>query len=229
MKLYPTSARARSLRRRRAQPHRGRHGPQEDDQAIAAVEILARVAGVERVLVVSPTALKHQWRQEVERFAGRDAAVVEGLWPQRKATYASPSFYKLTNYETIERDMELIREWAPDVVILDEAQRIKNWETRRARAIKQLDSRFAIVLTGTPLENRLSELHSIMEFVDKFHLGPLFKFLHAHQHVDESGRVIGYRDLDKVKESLAGVLVRRRKAEVPRSCRIDRIATCSSI
>ncbi|MBX3180419.1 MAG: DEAD/DEAH box helicase [Candidatus Hydrogenedentes bacterium] len=183
-------------------------------QAIAAVEILARVAGVERVLVVSPTALKHQWRQEVERFAGRDAAVVEGLWPQRKATYASPSFYKLTNYETIERDMELIREWAPDVVILDEAQRIKNWDTRRARAIKQLDSRFAIVLTGTPLENRLSELHSIMEFVDKFHLGPLFKFLHAHQHVDESGRVIGYRDLDKVKESLAGVLVRRRKADV---------------
>ncbi len=183
-------------------------------QAIAAVEILAKTAGVERVLVVSPTALKHQWKEEVRKFAGRDAEVIEGLWHQRKALYESDSFYKLVNYEIIKRDRDLIRAWQPDVIILDEAQRIKNWETGRARAVKDLESDFAIVLTGTPIENRLSELHSIMEFVDRFHLGPLYKFLHAHQHVDESGRVIGYRDLDKVKESLAPVLVRRRKADV---------------
>jgi superfamily II DNA or RNA helicase len=183
-------------------------------QAITAVEILAKTAGVERVLVVTPAALKHQWKSEVERFTGRSAEVLDGLQPERAKIYQSDSFYKLANYEIIRRDLDLIRAWRPDVIILDEAQRIKNWDTTRAKSIKQLESDYAIVLSGTPLENRLSELHSIMEFVDRFHLGPLFKFLHAHEHVDEVGRVIGYKDLGAIKESLAGVLLRRRKSEV---------------
>jgi superfamily II DNA or RNA helicase len=183
-------------------------------EAIAAVEILARTVGVERVLVVCPTALKHQWKQEVERFSTRAAMVIEGLAHERRNRYRADSFYKITNYDTLHRDLDLINGWHPDVVILDEAQRIKNWETRRARCVKQIDTAYAIVLTGTPLENRLSELHSIMEFVDKFHLGPLFRFLDEHQHTDDHGRVIGYKHLDRIKESLVPVLVRRRKQEV---------------
>ncbi|HEO72670.1 MAG TPA: ATP-dependent helicase, partial [Candidatus Hydrogenedentes bacterium] len=122
----------------------------------------------------------------------------------------------ITNYETVHRDLDLINHWRPDMVILDEAQRIKNWQTRRAKAVKDVESDHAIVLTGTPLENRLEELHSIMEFVDRFHLGPLFRFLDEHQHTDETGRVVGYRNLDGIKESLAPVLIRRRKQEVLR-------------
>ena len=102
-------------------------------QAIAAVEILARTAGVERVLIVSPTSLKHQWMQEIEKFTDRSAIVVEGLLGRRMGLYAEPSFYKITNYDVICRDMENIRRWQPDVVILDEAQRIKNWKTRTAQ------------------------------------------------------------------------------------------------
>lgn len=183
-------------------------------QAIAAVEILAKTAGVDRVLVVCPTALKHQWKQEVERFTSRTAQVIEGFLPERRKAYRDESFYKITNYDTIHRDLDFIQDWHPDVAILDEAQRIKNWETRRAKSVKQIDAAYAIVLTGTPLENRLAELHSIMEFVDKFHLGPLFRFLHEHQHADEHGRVIGYKDLGRIKESLEPVLVRRRKKDV---------------
>ncbi len=183
-------------------------------QSITAVEILARTAGVERVLVICPTALKHQWKQEIERFTGRDAMVVEGFVTERRKGYQAESFYKITNYDTVHRDLALIQGWRPDVVILDEAQRIKNWETRRAKCVKQINSAYALVLTGTPLENRLAELHSIMEFVDKFHLGPLFRFLHEHQHTDAHGRIIGYRELDRIKDSLSDVLVRRRKKDV---------------
>jgi superfamily II DNA or RNA helicase len=183
-------------------------------QAIAAVEILARTVGLERVLIVSPTSLKHQWKQEIEKFCGRSVDVVEGLIAKRAALYASDSFYKITNYEVIHRDLELIRNWAPDMIILDEAQRIKNWKTRRAQSVKKLDSRYAIVLTGTPLENRLEELHSIVEFVDRFHLGPLFRFLAEHQHVDNVGKVIGYHNLSKIGKSLEPILVRRTKNEV---------------
>ncbi|MEK7793674.1 MAG: DEAD/DEAH box helicase, partial [Candidatus Hydrogenedentota bacterium] len=183
-------------------------------QSIAAIEILARTTGVERALVVCPTALKYQWQHEVERFAERTAMVIEGFRAARAAQYGDASFYKITNYETVHTDLDLINGWRPDVVVLDEAQRIKNWDTRRAKSVKQIDTPHAIVLTGTPLENRLSELHSIMEFVDRHRLGPLFRFLDEHQHTDAHGKVIGYRNLDRIKDSLTQVLLRRRKKEV---------------
>jgi len=183
-------------------------------QAIAAVEMLARTVGVERVLIVSPTSLKHQWHQEIEKFCGRSAQVVEGLLAKRAKIYESDSFYKITNYEVIHRDHEAIAGWAPDMIILDEAQRIKNWKTRRAQSVKRLASTYALVLTGTPLENRLEELHSIVEFVDRFGLGPRFRFLAEHQHVDAHGRVVGYHNLSQIGQSLEPILIRRTKKEV---------------
>ena len=183
-------------------------------QAIAAAEILARAVGIERVLVISPTSLKHQWQAEIEKFSGRETIVVEGLLPRRKQLYAADSFYKLTNYDVVYRDLELIRQWQPELIILDEAQRIKNWKTRTAQSVKQLQSEYAFVLTGTPLENRLEELHSIIEFVDRFRLGPMFRFLAEHQHVDETGRVVGYRNLSNISETLKPILIRRTKDKV---------------
>jgi len=183
-------------------------------QALAAAEILAHTAGVERVLIVSPTSLKHQWRSEIERFTDRSVTVIEGLRPRRAELYAAESHFKLTNYDVIHRDLELIDRWRPELVILDEAQRIKNWKTRAAQAVKRLDSEFAFVLTGTPLENRLEELHSIVEFVDRFRLGPMFRFLDRHQHVDETGRVVGYRHLSDISKTLEPILVRRTKDKV---------------
>ncbi|NIA31392.1 MAG: DEAD/DEAH box helicase family protein [Actinobacteria bacterium] len=183
-------------------------------QAIAAIEILAKTVGLERVLIISPTSLKHQWKQEIEKFSDRSTQVVEGSLAKRGRLYSDESFYKIINYEVVHRDLDLIRNWAPEMIILDEAQRIKNWKTRRAQSVKKLDSKYALVLTGTPLENRLEELHSIVEFVDRFHLGPMFRFLAEHQHVDEVGRVIGYRNLSKIAKSLKPILVRRTKKEV---------------
>ena len=82
-------------------------------------------------------------------------------------------------------------------------------------AVKRIESPLALVLTGTPLENRLEELISIVQFVDQHRLGPTWRVLHDHQVVDEgSTRVVGYRELDRLGESLAPVLLRRRKAEV---------------
>src|SRR5207248_9672875 len=102
----------------------------------------------------------------------------------------------------------------PDLVVLDEAQRIKNWETRTARSVKQVSSPYAIVLTGTPLENRLEELVSIVQFVDLYRLGPTFRLLHEHQVRDDVGKVVGYRDLDRIGQTLAPLLIRRQKEQV---------------
>ncbi|MDA9509912.1 helicase SNF2 [Bradyrhizobium sp. CCBAU 11386] len=189
-------------------------------QAIAATEILARHFGVSRVLVICPTSLKYQWQSEMARFTGRrdkrGARVIEGGRAQRQNDYALDNFCKITNYEKLQPDLELIAGWSPELVIVDEAQRVKNWNTVAARALKRIDSPYAIVLTGTPLENKLEELISIVQFVDQHRLGPTWKLLHDHQVKDEGGRVTGYRALDRIGETLAPIMIRRRKSEVLR-------------
>jgi superfamily II DNA or RNA helicase len=186
-------------------------------QAIAATEILARHFGVSKVLVICPTSLKYQWQSELARFSGRDAArVINGGRMQRQQDYTLDDFCKITNYEKLKPDLDLIAAWAPDLVIVDEAQRVKNWNTIAARALKRVDSPYAVVLTGTPLENKLEELISIVQFVDQHRLGPTWKLLHEHQIKDEAGRVTGYTGLEKIGQTLAPVMIRRRKSEVLR-------------
>ena len=189
-------------------------------QAIAATEILARHFGVSKVLVVCPTSLKYQWQSEIMRFSGRQGEsavrVINGGRAQRHKDYALDDLCKITNYEKLKPDLDLIAAWAPELVIVDEAQRVKNWNTIAARALKRIDSPYAIVLTGTPLENKLEELISIVQFVDQHRLGPTWKLLHEHQVKDEVGRVTGYTGLDKIGQTLAPVMIRRRKSEVLR-------------
>jgi superfamily II DNA or RNA helicase len=183
-------------------------------QAIAAAEIMAQHLGVERVLVVCPTSLKHQWEREIEKFAVRTTQVIGGMRPRRQDQWKADTFYKITNYDTVHADLDCIQEWSPDLVILDEAQRIKNWNTRTARSVKRIQSPYAVVLTGTPLENRLEELVSIVQFVDRYRLGPTYRLLHNHQVRDEHGKVVGYRNLDHIGQTLAPILVRRQKSQV---------------
>lgn len=183
-------------------------------QALAAAELMAKLFNIQKVLIVSPTSLKHQWKTEIEKFTDRSVQVIEGLNHLRRQFYRNESFYKLINYELVFRDIDMIKGWAPDLIILDEAQRIKNWKTRTAQYVKQLNSTFAIVLTGTPIENRIEELHSIMEFIDRRHFGPLYRFVHNHRIVDEGGKVIGYQNLQSIRDSLKNVMMRRKKEEV---------------
>lgn len=183
-------------------------------QAIATAEVMAREFGVERVLVICPTSLKHQWEREIVRCTDRAVLVIGGLARLRSEQFGTESFYKITNYDTVHRDLGLIKSWSPDLVILDEAQRIKNWKTRTARGVKKVSSPYALVLTGTPIENRLEELLSIVQFIDRHRLGPTFRFLSEHQVLDEFGRVVGYRQLDRIGKTLEPILIRRRKAQV---------------
>jgi SNF2 family DNA or RNA helicase len=183
-------------------------------QTLAAAELLARERGIERVLVVAPASVKYQWETEIRKFTERSVQVIEGSTAERRNQYRQPTFYRLINYEIAVRDLDELNVWQPDLIVLDEAQRIKNWESKTSKAVKRLRSRYAIVLTGTPLENKLEELYSIVQFVDDRRLGPAFQFLHDHRVVDDKGQLQGYRNLDKIREKLAPILLRRTRAEV---------------
>lgn len=197
-------------------------------QALAATELLRRRRGIERVVVVAPASVKYQWKTEIERFTGQSAQVIDGSMPRRKKLYAAPAFFNLTSYELVVKDAAEVQRLAPDLIILDEAQRIRNWTTVTAKTIKQLKSRYAFVLTGTPIENKLEELFSVVEFVDGRRLGPAFRFLQEHRMEDEKGRLIGYRGLDRIHQQLQPILLRRTRKEVltelpPRTDQIFRV------
>src|SRR5438552_4370325 len=140
-------------------------------QTLAAAELLARERGIERVLVVAPASVKYQWETEIRKFTDRPVQVIEGGHKTRRAQYAQPTFYRLVNYEQVLRDLDQLNAWQPDLIVLDEAQRIKKWDSKTSMAVKKLRSRYALVLTGTPLENKLEELYSIVQFVDDRRLG----------------------------------------------------------
>jgi hypothetical protein len=184
-------------------------------QAIAASELLRRIRGVKRVLVVLPASLKAEWEDQIARFTDLSVTVVSGPRPVRLRLYAAETFFILVNYEQVLLDRQDInRIVAPDIVILDEAQRIKNWQTKTAQAVKELRSPYAFVLTGTPLENRIDEVYSIVQYLDPRLLGPLFRFNRDFYVLDERGRPADYKNLGELRARLAPVMLRRRKDEV---------------
>ena len=184
-------------------------------QAIAACALLHRLGKALRVLVVTPASLKTEWEEQIQLFTGLSYRLVFGPQRERLRAFQDPAFFTIVNYEQMVRDaLEVNRLLHPDIVVLDEAQRIKNWSTKTAQAIKRLQSRYAFVLTGTPIENRIDEMYSIVDFLDPTIFGPLFRFNRDFYELDERGRPKEYRNLELLHERISPLLLRRRKADV---------------
>ena len=186
-------------------------------QAIAACALLHHLGKACRVLVVTPASLKAEWEEQIQRFTTLPLRLVFGNRHARARLYADPAppFFTITNYEQVLADsLDINAHLRPDIVVLDEAQRIKNWSTKIAQAVKRLQSRYAFVLSGTPIENRIDELRSLVDFLDPAALGPLFRFNREFYTFDEKGRPAEYKNLTVLRERVRPFLLRRRKADV---------------
>lgn len=121
-----------------------------------------------RALVITPASLVFNWMNEIERFApGLPATVVTGDVKERKALIRNAGGREvlITSYDLLKRDLKAYQKLDFAVQIIDEAQYIKNHGTQVAKAVKEIRSEFRLALTGTPVENRLSELWSIFDFL----------------------------------------------------------------
>jgi hypothetical protein len=184
-------------------------------QAIGACELLRRLHGIASVLVVCPASLKGEWQEQIARFSGATTRLVSGGRSKRLLDYERPAFFTVVNYEQVVIDAPEINDiLKPDVIVLDEAQRIKNWHTKTASAVKSLTSTYAFVLTGTPIENRIDEIYSIVQFLDPGLLGPLFRFNREFYRLDEHGRPVDYKNLDDLLQRVKPIMLRRRKRDV---------------
>ncbi|RZB32415.1 MAG: hypothetical protein SRB2_04420 [Desulfobacteraceae bacterium Eth-SRB2] len=197
-------------------------------QGIGVAKLLSQDADISKVLVICPASLKSQWRLEIKRFSNRSCQLVIGSAKERADQYDSSCFFTICNYEQVLRDVLSIEKVKWDLIILDEGQRIKNWEAKTSRMVKALKSPFALVLSGTPLENRLDDLYSVVEFIDDRRLGPAFRFFNTYRVIDERGKLLGYKNLDVLRKKLKPVLLRRTRKMVlkelpPRTTEIMRI------
>ena len=185
-------------------------------QAITCCDILKRTGRIRRGLIIAPASLKPQWAREWQVFSDLPVQVVDGSPEERQAAYAKrKEGFLIINYEQLLRDLEIVRQWDPELVVLDEAQRIKNWATKTALSVKGLAPTYRLVLTGTPMENRIDELASVVEWVDDMALEPKWRLSSLHAtRADGRREVIGARNLDTIRDRLRHCMVRRIRQDV---------------
>ena len=138
-------------------------------QAISSIRLLVRSGEARRVLVVCPKGLVSNWTRELADWAPElVVAVIEGDQPRRRWQWSLADVpVKVANYEVLVRDRDLVAELGLsfDLVVLDEAQRIKNRSSQTSQAVRSLDRRRSWALTGTPIENSSDDLVGLFEFV----------------------------------------------------------------
>ena len=183
-------------------------------QAIGTAELLRKEGLIGSVLILCPTSLKYQWRSEIKKFTDAEVFVIEGSHLKRKEAYNRPEPYKIISYNSAANDIKILGCLQTDMLIMDEVQRLKNWNTQISRAARKIESDYSVILSGTPLENKLDELYSIVEFVDNFRLAPYYLFKDKHIITDETGKVLGYKNLNDIGKKLGDILIRRRKKDV---------------
>ncbi|MBN1606639.1 MAG: DEAD/DEAH box helicase [Polyangiaceae bacterium] len=187
-------------------------------QAIAACHALFCSGAVKRGLVIVPAPLKSQWIREWQATTGKAPITeVEGRAEERARLFRSTKRgFLVMNYEQLLRDLESVHQFAPDVVVLDEAQRIKNWATKSSAYVMTLRPEWRLVLTGTPMENRLEELATLLDWVDDVALTPKWRLLpwYTAWTGDGERRRSGARHLDTLRRRLAPSTLRRVRREV---------------
>lgn len=139
-------------------------------------------------LIVCPKSVVHFWAREIKRCIP-DATVYEYSGPSRNRRLwkASKPVIFISTYETVARDVGLIRTIPLFFLVLDEATKIKNPDAQRTRAIKSLNSVHRVALSGTPIENRPAELWSLFDFLMKGHLGSHGRFVRVFDNPITSG------------------------------------------
>lgn len=186
-------------------------------QAIAIAIRKKEIFGFRKTLVICPASLKAQWKREIEKFSNERAMVVQGLPRERAIQYNDKDhFFFIINYETVLRDSTAINNAGMDFLIFDEIQRAKNYETKTANSLKRLIAKHKLAITGTPIENRLIDIFSVMGILDPTFLGPLWEF--SYQHClfdpDKYNKINGYYNLQKLNRKLENLLIRREKRKV---------------
>jgi SNF2 family DNA or RNA helicase len=167
-------------------------------------------------LVICPASVLHNWRREAERFTpGLKVLVLESGAARHNLRKQIPqNDIIVTNYALLRRDLEELQKFAFRAVILDEAQFIKNPGAQVTQSVKQLKCEHKLALTGTPLENRLLDLWSIVDFIQPGYLGTQEHFIETYEPRGENAEAEQRIARRRLSAKLRPLLLRRLKKHV---------------
>jgi SNF2 family DNA or RNA helicase len=186
--------------------------------------------GAQPSLVVAPKSLVFNWEREAQRFApGLRVVAYAGVGPVRKQLREQipQTDLVITTYDLMRQEIDYFSAQAFDYVFLDEAQAIKNAQSQRAKAARCLQARRRLALSGTPIENRLSDLWSILDFLNPGMLGSGTAFgRFTGKSVDDGG---GPGHLDVLQRVVRPFVLRRTKAHVAPELpqRVEQTISCN--
>lgn len=170
---------------------------------------------LKRSLIVCPASLVYNWQKEVERFAPNlDTVMITGSAPERKDIIKNTKDGQIliTSYDLLKRDVEHYKDIVFAIQVIDEAQYIKNAGTQAAKGVKQITAGFKLALTGTPIENRLSELWSIFDY-----LMPGFLYTYQKFREEIETPIMQNQDqnkMDRLQRMIRPFILRRLKGDV---------------
>ena len=170
-----------------------------------------------RSLIVCPASLVYNWQKEISRFAPQiKTTLVTGLAAERQriVRHTKEGEVLITSYDLLKRDVELYRDMVFAIQVIDEAQYIKNPGTQAAKGVKQITAGFKLALTGTPIENRLSELWSIFDYLMP---GFLYTYQRFREEIEIPVVVNGDENrMQRLQRMIRPFILRRLKGEVLR-------------
>jgi superfamily II DNA or RNA helicase len=181
-------------------------------------------------LIICPTSLVENWAEEARRFVpDLKVLTVSGGDRHEKWPELEKADIVVTSYALLRRDIDHYTPIEFSAAILDEAQHIKNKATQNALAAKRLKARHRLVLTGTPIENSVSDLWSIMDYLMPGYLGPHERFRQGYELAIARGGADAELAQVKLKRKLQPFLLRRMKRDVAKDLppKIERVATCT--
>ena len=197
----------------------GSGGVLADDMGLGkTVQTIALLLAVKQeektlsALIVAPTSVVTNWERELKRFSPTlSVALWHGADRKEQIEEVKKAEVVITSYALLRRDEKFLSELDLTYAILDEAQHIKNPMSATAAAAKKLKPRRRLALTGTPIENRLSEIWSIFDFVSPGLLGPLDRFEQRFSRPIEAG---DYKTAQRLRATIHPFILRRTKQEV---------------
>ena len=186
---------------------------------------------IRNCLIVCPASLKYNWRDEVTKFLGMEALVIghkcKNASDREKHWIAEGYPFKIVNYELVARDLYCEPKRKDnriscakavlssfDLVIFDEIQYLKHHSSARTLACRTLQAKYRIGLSGTPIDGRLEEIHSIFQILKPGLFVSKQKFMERYAEYDYFGAVKGYHHIKEVSDKIAPYYLRRLKEEV---------------
>lgn len=167
-----------------------------------------------QTLIVCPTSLLYNWKEELHKFNPKlRSTVVDGIPNQRKKLLQKLGDYDvvITSYTLLQKDIEVYSQIPFSYAILDEAQHIKNRGTRNAKSVKMIQAAHRLILTGTPIENSLEELWSLMDFLMPGFLSTYDRFVEKYIRVQGTTQT---QNIEYLRAKVSPFILRRMKSDV---------------